>query len=73
MSGGDDIKISRDNFIRLTVVATLVTIAFALWEAGILPVVTSAHHRESMEHVWKLKQRVLVIETKLGMHHPESE
>jgi hypothetical protein len=64
------VKMTRDNFMRLSIMGTLVSICFALWTLGVFPwtpITTHdegmAKHKKDMKHVWDLKKRMLVLET----------
>lgn len=41
------VKISRANFVRLTVVGVLVSVALSLWQLELLPVVTSKNTKKA--------------------------
>jgi hypothetical protein len=65
------IPVPRNVFIAGVVFFILGSSALTLWQMGILPLVTSKHHAKQMKHVWKLKERVTIIETKLDIPRPQ--
>jgi len=73
MPGDDAITISRENYVRGIVVATLISVAAGLWSLGIIPWATREDLRGMKKPMYKLKQRIIVLETKLGVHHPKDK
>ena len=63
------VKISRDNFVRATVVGVLISLAFGLYTIELLPWAT----KKDLLHVWDLKKRVAIIESQLGIAESKRE
>lgn len=69
----DFIKVPRDKFIVGVVISTLIGLAFTGYQIGLLPLVTLERHKKDMLQVWGLKERVTVLETKLGIPAKENK
>jgi hypothetical protein len=63
------VKISRDNFVRMTVVGVLISLAFGLYTIELLPWAT----KKDIRHIWDLKKRVAIIEAQLGIAEHERQ